>query len=127
MRRSALLLLLLPAGCWPGSIALPPGRPPGEVQSGPAELRVSAEAPPLRPVRKVPVLAPPEVFAAFVPAHARGDLMVGEHWVYFKLRDAEWYAERRMEPESPADGEAPPGLLRPLEHFDWSRIAVPHR
>jgi hypothetical protein len=127
MKRVACLALLLPAGCWPGSIALPPGRPPGEVQSGPAELRVSASAPPLRPARKVPVLAPPEVFAAFVPAHARADLMVGEHWVYFKLRDAEWYSDRLPEPGPVPDGDAPPGLLRPLEHFDWSRVAIPHR
>jgi hypothetical protein len=127
MRTLPIAAVLLLAGCWPGSLALPPGRPVSEAGSGPAELRVTAEVPPLRPARRIPVLAPPEVFAAFVAAHLRGDVMVGEHWVYFKLRDAEWYPERARESAPDPDGPALPESLRPLGGMDASRAVIPHR
>jgi hypothetical protein len=125
--RFAIALLPFLAGCGFWSVALPPGRPVMEAHAGPVELRVLDAEPPLRPRRKLPVLAPPEVFAAYVSAHVRPDLLVGEHWIYFKLRDAEWYTERLQAPEPPADGRAPEGLLRPLGGFDWSRTTLPHR
>lgn len=127
MRRLVWLLLPWLGGCGLCTVSLPPGRPVAEAHGGPVELRVLDAEPPLRPQKKLPVLAPPEVFAAYVSSHTREDLLIGEHWVFFKLREAEWYTERLKTPEPPADGRAPASSLHPLDSFDWSRTSVPHR
>lgn len=127
MRTTAPLLLAALTGCSLWSPAIPPGRPVSEAHSGRLDLRVLDVDPPLRPQKRIPVLSTPEVFAAWVPSHARGDLLIGEHWLFFKLREAEWFTERLRAPEPVADGDAPAGFGRPLERFDGSRVTVPHR
>lgn len=92
------------------------------------ELQVSEQPSPLRAEREVPVLSAPEVFAAYVPSHVdrRRDVMIGEHWVYFKLRDGDWFAEREREAEPAVSGEAPDASLAPLRRFeDLDRAVVP--
>jgi hypothetical protein len=73
------------------------------------------------------VLSTPEVFAVYVPSHAERDVMVGEHWYFLKLRDAEWYVDRLREPDPPATGDAPPETMRPLNDLDWNRIVISHK
>jgi hypothetical protein len=91
------------------------------------ELRLLDVDSPLRPRPQVPLLSTPEVFAAYVPSHAEPDLLIGEHWVFFKLREAEWFIERLQDPDPPADGEIPAEQLKPLQDLDWSRIVIPHK
>ncbi len=130
MGRAALLgaAWILLASCDAGRLQ-PTGRPVAEVwsESGP-ELRIAAEASPLAAPKEVPVLSAPEVFAVYVPGHLdrTRDLLVGEHWVYFKLKDGDWYIERGMAPEPPAAGDAPDSALAPLRRMDGlDRSVVP--
>jgi hypothetical protein len=117
-------LFLLGAGC---GLAAPTGRSVAEAYGSGHELRVFDAPSPLRREARIPVLAAPEVFAAYVPSHADRDLLIGEHWIFFRLREAEWFTERGMDPEPPADGEAPAEALRPLRGLEWDRVVVPHR
>lgn len=103
------------------------GRPVSEAYGGPAEIRVLDIPSPLRAEPRVPVLSTPEVFAAYVPSHREEDRLIGEHWIFFKLRDAEWFVERLQDPEPPADGQAPPEAMKPLREMDWTRAVVPYR
>jgi hypothetical protein len=75
---------------------------------------------PLRADREIPLLTAPEVFAVYVPSHLdrSRDLMIGEHWIYFRLRDGEWFIERDREPELPAREEASPDDLKPLRSLE---------
>ncbi|HZE97662.1 MAG TPA: hypothetical protein VE981_11595 [Planctomycetota bacterium] len=73
------------------------------------------------------MLSTPEVFAAFVPAHAERDIYYGDHWIYFRLKDSEWLSKRLQQPDPPATGDAPPDSLRPLRDLDWSRVVVPSK
>jgi hypothetical protein len=98
-----------------------------EAYAGGHELRVLDIDSPLRPQKKVPVLSTPEVFAVYVPSHAERDLMIGEHWLFFKLKDAEWFIEKLQEPEPPTDGDAPVEQLRPARNLDWGRGVIPHK
>ena len=122
----ALPLLLL-AGCDLFGTVRATGRPVTEAYAAPHELRVLDVDSPLRAEARVPVLSTPEVFAAYVPTRAERDRMIGEHWIFFKLREAEWYVERLQDPDPPATADAPAELLKPLRELDWSRAAVPHR
>lgn len=99
----------------------------GEAYDGGHELRILDVESPLRREKRVPVLSPPEVFAAYVPSHARGDLFIGDHWIFFKLRDGQWYFERLRDPDPPSDGELPGEELKPLREFDWDRMVVPRK
>jgi hypothetical protein len=127
MRGAAILALIL-AGCDLVGAARAPGVPVSEAYaSGAHELRVLDGEPPLRAERRIPVLSTPEVFAAWVPAHPQGELLVGEHWIFFKLKDSEWFVERFRDPEPPATGDALPEQIRPLRDFDWSRAPVPYK
>ena len=122
---------------WPAALALAlggcdtalraHGRPVAEAYAGPAEIRVLDIPSPLRTERRVPVLSTPEVFAAYVPSHRQDDRLIGEHWIFFKLRDAEWFVERLQDPEPPADGDAPPEAMKPLRELEWKNVVVPYR
>jgi hypothetical protein len=125
-RAMMVLCFLAAAGCQ--LVATPaPGRPVSEAYGGGHDLRVLDIDSPLRPEKRVPVLSTPEVFAAYVPSHVSGDLMIGDHWVFFKLRDAQWFVERLQDPDPPADGDAPPESLKPLRDLDWSKSIIPHK
>jgi hypothetical protein len=126
MNRLAPLLLLL-AGCDLFGSAQPSGRPVSEAYGGSHELRVLDVDSPLRAQRKLPVLSTPEVFAVYVPSHVEQDLMIGEHWLFFKLKDAEWFVERLQDPDPPASDTAPADFLRPLRDLDWNKIVIPHK
>jgi hypothetical protein len=103
------------------------GRPVAEAYASPHELRVLDVDSPLRREPRIPVLSTPEVFAAYVPSHAEADRLIGEHWIFFKLRDAEWFTERLQDPDPPATGDLAPEDMKPLRALDWSKVAVPHR
>lgn len=126
MRVSPLFLIAL-TGCDLFGTVRPSGRPMAEAHGGPAELRILDIESPLRAQKKIPLLSTPEVFAAYVPSHTERDLLIGEHWLFFKLRDAEWYVERLQDPDPPASGDAPEAVLLPLRELDWSKVVVPHR
>lgn len=119
--------VLLLAGCDTFGSLRASGRPVSEAYAAPHELRVLDIDSPLRAERRIPVLSAPEVFAAYVPTRTEGDRMIGEHWIFFKLRDAEWFVDRLIDPDPPADADAPPELMKPAREIDWSKAAVPHR
>ncbi len=114
------------AGCHLTGLSLPPGRPVSEAHAGGHDLRMLDTASPLRAREHLPVLSTPEVFAAYVPSHAERDMLIGEHWIFFKLRDAEWFVEKLREPEPPTEGDAPPETLRLLEGLEWKKFVVPY-
>lgn len=114
------------SGCHLTGLRLPPGRPVREAHAGGHDLRVLDTASPLRAHEQLPVLSTPEVFAAYVPSHAERDMLVGEHWIFFKLRDAEWFVEKLHEPEPPTEGNAPSEHLRPLDELEWKNIVIPY-
>ena len=126
MRASCIAALLL-AGCDLLGSARPSGRPVTEAYAGGHDLRVLDIDSPLRPRKNVPVLSTPEVFAVYVPSHVERDLLIGEHWLFFKLKDAEWYIEKLQDPEPPADGDAPVEQLKPARDLDWTRGVIPHK
>ncbi|HZN61526.1 MAG TPA: hypothetical protein VFC90_03885 [Planctomycetota bacterium] len=130
MRRLAILIAVSIWGvsCDVGRIRAD-GRPVQEVWgTASPELRVAAASSPLRAEREVPLLSAPEVFAVYVPSHldrAR-DLLIGEHWIYFRLRDGEWFIEREKEPELTAPEGATPADLRPLRSLEgMERMVTP--
>lgn len=127
MRTIAPVLCALLAGCDLLGSARPSGRPVLEAYGGGHELRVLDSGSPLRRESQIPVLNPPEVFAVYVPSHSDPDLLIGEHWIFFKLRDAEWFTERLQNPDPPATGDAPAEQLRPLREIDWARVVVPRK
>lgn len=103
------------------------GRPVSEAYGGNHELRVLDVETPLRREKRIPVLSTPVVFAAYVPSHAERDVFVGDHWVYFRLGDPQWYSERLQQPEPPATGDAAPESLRPLREADWGKVVIPSK
>lgn len=125
MRRAAIPLCLLLAGCETFGAIRATGRPVQDAYAGPHELRVLDVESPLRREPRIPVLSTPEVFAAYVPSHAEADRLIGEHWIFFKLREAEWFTERLQDPDPPADGDAPPELMKPLRGLDWETLVRP--
>ena len=130
MRRT---LILIAASIWGVSCDVgrirADGRPVQEVWGvASPELRVAATSSPLRADREVPLLSAPEVFAVYVPSHLdrSRDLLVGEHWVYFRLRDGSWFIERDKEPELAAPEGATPADLRPLQSLEgMDRMVTP--
>ena len=126
MNRLAPLLLLL-AGCELFGSVRATGRPVSEAHAGNSELRILDIDSPLRAEKRFPVLSTPEVFAAYVPSHVEGDRMIGEHWIFFKLRDAEWFIERLQDPDPPSAGDALPEQLKPLSDLDWKKVLVPYK
>jgi hypothetical protein len=85
------------------------GVPVRKAYEGRDDLRLTmSESPsPLAARREIPLYYPPEVFAVYVPARlsrAR-EIMIGEHWVFFKLKDGGWFPER-IEEEPTAKNKA---------------------
>jgi hypothetical protein len=126
MKYLAPLVLLL-CGCELFGTVRPSGKPVSEAYAGSHELRVLDVDSPLRAQQKIPILSTPEVFAVYVPSHAERNVMIGEHWLFLKLRDAEWLVERMQDPAPPTSGDAPAEQLRPLRDLDWNRVVIPHR
>ncbi len=92
-------------------------------------LRITDASTPFAERPAVPVLAPPEVLAAFVPARLdrRRDVLVGGHWIFLKLRDAEWFSERIADSEPAVTGVAPEEDLAPLRTLPFEEAVVPWR
>lgn len=125
--RRLLLLPLALAGCDLFGGSKPAGRPVLEAYAGGHELRVLDIDSPLRAQKKVPVLSTPEVFAVYVPSHIERELLIGEHWIFFKLRDAEWFIEKLQEGDPPTTGDAPAEQLRPVRELDWNNVVIPYK
>jgi hypothetical protein len=121
---------MLSVSCDAGRLR-PEGRPVSEVwQDGATGLRLSAAPSPLRAEREIPVLSPPEVFAVYVPSHVdrNRDLMIGEHWVFLKLKDGDWFIEAGEPADPAAAGDASSESLAPLRSLDgFDRAVVPWR
>lgn len=94
-------------------------------------LVILSEASPLAAEAPRPLLTPPRTFAVWVPSHVdRGrDLLIGEHWLVFKLTESEWFTDRRLEETIPrAQGDATPADLNPLRALRGFADAVtPYR
>lgn len=128
LRLGLILLSTASASCTLFGRLQSDGRPVFDVAASP-QLSV-ADPSPLKAPKAVPVLSPPEVFAVYVTSHVdrERDLMVGEHWVFFKLSESEWFADRRTAPEPPAAGAAGPELLKQITGLDGiDRAVIPHR
>jgi hypothetical protein len=126
MKHYPFLLLLL-SGCDLFGSVRSSGKPVGEAYGGSSELRVLDIESPLRAERKLPILSTPEVLAAYVPSHASGDLMVGDHWIFLRLRESSWLVERLRDPDPPTSGDAAPQSMKPLRELDWRKAVIPHR
>jgi len=73
-------------------------------------------------------MSAPELFAVYLPSRLdrTRDLLIGEHWIYFRLRDGEWFIERDREPGLPTAGGATPEDLRPLQSIEGiERLVTP--
>ena len=125
--RGLCAMIVLTGGCAGLGVANTTGRPVTAAHSENHDLRVLDFDSPLRARKHVPVLSTPEVFAAYVPSHVRDDVLIGEHWIFFKLGEAEWFVERMQDPDPPADAPADPARLKLLQTVDWKGAVVPHR
>lgn len=126
---SLCLCGFFPSGC---SVAgLPEGKPVSDAYHGGRTdtLSVSEAASPFAAKQPVPILSAPEVFAIYVPARLdrKRDVLVGEHWIFLKLRDAEWFTERDAEPDPPAGETAGGPDLAPLGEIPLEETLVPWR
>ncbi len=119
--------LLCLAGCNLFGSVQASGRPVGEAYGGSHELRVLDVDSPLKREKRVPVISTPEIFAAYVPAHAERDIYFGDRWVFVRLKDSEWLTERLQDTDPPVTGEASPEALRLLRDADWTQIVVPRK
>jgi hypothetical protein len=128
MRRMAILIAASAsiASCDVGKIRAE-GRPVQEVWGMDVpEVRIASSSSPLRAEREVPILTAPEIFAVYVPTRLdrTRDLMIGEHWIYFRLRDGEWFIERGRDPELDAAEAATRDDLKPLDALEGLDRAV---
>lgn len=116
--------------CSSVGLVQPAGKPVLEAYHGARAdaLRIADTPSPFHAKKPVPVLAPPEVFAVYAPARIdrANDLLVGEHWIFLKLGDAEWFTERGVDPEPPTSGVAPDGELAPLRALPLDSLLVPY-
>ena len=116
------------------------GRPVGEVYrdttgtGGFPSLRLRGSGSPLAPPMAVPVIHPAEIFPAYVPTHvdSERDMMVGEHFLFIKLRDSAWLSERDLlESSLKVDGVAPAEELKILAgripKETWEKAVVPYK
>ncbi|MBV8881548.1 MAG: hypothetical protein JO332_16395 [Planctomycetaceae bacterium] len=126
IRAMAPLLMAL-SGCNLFGTVQASGKSVSEAYGGSHELRVLDVDAPLRREKKIPVLSTPEVLAVYVPAHPERDVLIGDHWIYLRLNDPQWYSERLQQPEPPVTGEAPAESLRPLREADWTKIVIPSK
>jgi len=92
-------------------------------------LRISEAKSPFAAREPVPVLSPPEVFAVYVPPRVdrANDLLIGEHWVFLKLGDSEWFTEPEAVLEPPISGIASERDLLPLRALSFGDAIVPFR
>ena len=125
--RSLVPMLILMTGCDLFGTVKPAGKPVSEAYGGTHELRIQEVGSPLLAERKVPILSTPEVLAVFAPSYAERDVMFGERWLFIRVRESEWLADRLRDPEPPATGDATPEAVRPLRDVDWMRAVVPHK
>lgn len=115
------------------------GRPVGEVYRDTTgsgvfpSLRLRGSGSPLAPGMAVPVIYPAEIFPAYVPTHVdpERDMMVGEHFLFIKLRDSAWLSERKLQSDLKVDGLAPAEELRILigriPKETWEKAVVPYK
>ena len=120
-------LLLLLAGCDLFGTVRPAGKSVSEAYGGAQELRILDAGSPLLAEKKVPILSTPEVLAVYAPSYAERDVMYGERWLFIRVRESEWLADRLRDPDPPATGDAAPEAMRPLRDMDWMRAVVPHK
>jgi hypothetical protein len=126
MRLTTPLLLLL-AGCDLFGTVRPAGKSVSEAYGGAPELRILDAGSPLLAEKRVPILSTPEVLAVYAPSYAERDVMYGERWLFIRVRESEWLADRLRDPDPPATGDAAPETMRPLRDMDWMRAIVPHK
>ena len=132
--------LISTVSCLPSStLPMGDGRPVGDVYrestnpGGFPILRVRESTSPLAPGMTVPVIYPAEIFPAYVPSHVdrERDIMVGEHFLFIKLRESAWHAERDLESELIVEGVAPAEELRILAgripKATWEAAVVPYK
>lgn len=64
-----------------------------------SQVKILEKRSPIYQEQKIPVLYPPKVFACYVPSHVdkRSDILIGEHWVFFKLSESIWFIEKELE------------------------------
>lgn len=93
--------LLLAAGC--GGAVPRDGVPVRDAfdaaDGAAAKLAIRRDPSPLAARLFVPVYYPPEIFPLYVPSRVsrERDLLVGEHWIFVKIRDGGWFPEREGE------------------------------
>ena len=126
MKYTSPLLVLL-AGCDLFGTVRPAGKSVSEAYAGSQELRILDAGSPLLAEKRVPILSTPEVLTLYSPSYAERDVMYGERWLFIRVRESEWLADRLRDPDPPATGDAPPEAMRPLRDVDWMRAVVPHR
>lgn len=88
-------------------------------------VRVVDAHSPLSGRQPVPVLSPPEVFAVYAPSRLdrKRDVLVGEHWIFLKLKDGEWFTERVEAREPRIQGTASDAEFEPLRRLSWDQVA----
>ena len=122
-----LVFIVLVSGCSP---SLPASTAP-PMADGQRLLVVSDSPGPLAAEQPIAVLSAPQVFPVWVPSHVDRDrdLLVGEHWVFFKLTESEWFTDRQLAASDPlAKGDASPADLAPLRALSgFDRAVVPYR
>ena len=135
---SAALISTVSCSAW-GGLPGGDGRPVGEVYRDSAGahgfpiLRMKASASPLSPNMAVPVIYPAEIFPAYVPTHVdpERDIMIGEHFLFIKLKDSAWLSDKDLESEPKVDGVAPAEELRLLAgripKATWEKAVVPYK
>ncbi|MBI2930362.1 MAG: hypothetical protein HYY16_01815 [Planctomycetes bacterium] len=101
------------------------------LKESPRLLVISETPGPLATEAPIPVLSPPQVFAVWVPSHVDRprDILVGEHWLFFKLTESEWFTDRKLaEATPPAEEDASPQSLTPLRAVTgFEKAVVPYR
>lgn len=78
------------------------GVPVSEAYSGGKgdnRFRYIASRSPLYQEKRVPILFPPKVFGCYIPSHVdkERDLLIGEHWIFFKVSGSSWFIEEEQE------------------------------
>lgn len=94
--------LLIVSGCGSSYYVQPAGVPLDEayaLRTEAARLSINSTKSPIYQQKKVPVLYPPRVFGCYAPSYIdeKRDVVVGEHWLFFKLSDATWFLEHENE------------------------------
>jgi hypothetical protein len=92
-------------------------------------LTIREGASPLEAKKPIPILSQPEAFAVFVPSKVdrKKEILIGEHWVFIKLREAEWFSDRGPEGELSTQGVASEAELAPLKILSWENAVVPFK